>query len=364
MHPLAVRVIEVPGDVGPGRRSRFVLHLEDPAAVLIEHLGPAVPGHVPEPHRAVRPNPRVADRAAGCGNRREHFGFDVEPVQVVLSLDQVAQQQGRGVGPPVLDHHRSAERSQVEASALLGGQIPHGGAHLAGGLLDDGQPRVSRDRGPAAGLQGLAGVVQLCEHGARPRVDDAQRGVDQVAVFGMLQTEQRAVRGEGGAVEYDALRALGGAQPHGLGGAIQLLGGFAIEGGVDDEPVPVAHARRCDSRRLGQAFGPSEWQPVEQRLGGTALERLAEPPAGFVPGLVLEPQHAPPVERRRAAVHADRVVGDAAPGTGGAVPRVDLPHAALGGGQDQSVGEPRGRGTAVPRSGCPRWSWPPEPTKC
>src|SRR5439155_2599054 len=79
----------------------------------------------------------------------------------------------------------------------------------------------------------------------------------------------------------------------------------------------------------------------------TAVERLDHPPAGLVAGLVLEPQHPLPVEGRRAVGEADRVIGDLAPHPGHTVPRVDLPDAALGGGEDESIGRdgrPLGQG--------------------
>ena len=150
--------------------------------------------------------------------------------------------------------------------------------------------------------------------------------MDEVAVLRVLEAEQRPVRREGAAEEAGLVRA---PEAKGLGRAVELARGCAVERHVHREPVAVADAGDDDSRRLREALVPAVRDALEERSRLAARERLDEPLPGLVAGLVLEPEDALAVERRRAVEQADGVVRDLPARVVREIPRVHLPHAGL-----------------------------------
>src|SRR5919199_1371585 len=165
------------------------------------------------------------------------------------------------------------------------------------------------------------------------RVDDAQRRMQQVAVLGVLQAEERAVGGEAAAEE--AAWAL--ADPDEVGRAVELAH-VAAARDIDREAVAVANARGDDAGRLRQAVAPAVRHAVEERSALAAGERLEEPEAGLVTRLVVEPEDALAVQRRQPVDDADAALSHLAPLPRRRVPRVQLPDARLARGVRAALG--------------------------
>ena len=133
--------------------------------------------------------------------------------------------------------------------------------------------------------------------------------MDEIAVLGMLEAEQRPVRGERTPQEPTFVDA---AQADRLRGAVDLARRGAFDGHVDGESVAVAQAGRDDARRLRQTFAPAVRNAIEKHARVAPAEGLHEPAPGLVAALVLEPDHALPVERGCAVHDTHRVIGDCA----------------------------------------------------
>ena len=86
--------------------------------------------------------------------------------------------------------------------------------------------------------------------------------MDQVAVLGVLQAEERAVRGQRAAQEPSLVDA---AEANRLGRAVDLAGRRSIERDVHGEPVAVAESGGDDARRLGEPLAPAVRDAVEER---------------------------------------------------------------------------------------------------
>src|SRR5439155_25024073 len=150
--------------------------------------------------------------------------------------------------------------------------------------------------------------------------------MDQVPVLGVLQAEQRAVGRKPAAEESTLVEA---ADANGFGRPIDLRRRVAVERDVDCESVTVADSGRHDSGGLGETLVPAMRNTVQKRSGLPSRERLHEPAAGLIAGLVLEPQDLPAIESRRPVDHADDAVGHLTALAARRLPGIQLPDARL-----------------------------------
>src|SRR6267378_919524 len=177
------------------------------------------------------------------------------------------------------------------------------------------QPLVARHRGPADRLKALARAIpELC-HRASLEVDDADRAVAAVSVFGVRDRNEALV-----------------AREVGDGRALRML---------VDESRRLAVAEHIHRRAVvaprspehGEARSRSEPRAVRgrelgrDRLGGPAYKWRADPAAELVPLLVVEPPDALAgwVEPARHPVsRAFDAIRDPTMPIHPAIPRVDL----------------------------------------
>ena len=333
VHPLAVRVLEVPGLVRPAGRGGALLGSDELCAGVVEDQPLAVALLVREPDASVRTDACAPHEARLDLDRLERAAREVVAIEAGPSFDDVMEEERGCVRPPVDDVHGALE-ARRQIGALARGRVPDPGSLVTLELVLEREPLVPRDGRPALPVHRHALVAQFADRRARARIDDAQRRVDQVAVLGVLEAEERAVRRERAA----QAAVLGGGEVHRLLRAMDLARWASVERYVDREPVAVADPDRDDPRALGQAAVPAVGNALEEGLRLTAVERLDEPAAGFVPGLVLEPQHTLAVERRGSGEDADRMIRHLAPLPGREVPCVHLPDARLVGRVHEPVG--------------------------
>ena len=203
-------------------------------------------------------------------------------------------------------------RPGVEIGALAGREVPDPGLLVALALVLEREPLVARDGRPA--LRRAATCPRRA--GRRPSRPCAGR---RRAAPGARGRRARRARGRAACRPPRARRA--GSRPRStppsvdrLRGAVELARGRSVERDVDREPVAVADP---DRRRSPGAWARPSFQPcgTPSRNGRVSppCERLDEPAAGLVPGLVLEPEHALAVERRRSVEEADRMIRHLAP---------------------------------------------------
>ena len=265
-------------------------------------------------------------------------GLEVEPEETVTSFEAVQKQQGAAVGPPVLDEDTALEIHR-EVVPLAGLEIPDPGSLVALALVIEGQPLVARHRRPALRHQRHAVVRQLADRSPGARIDDLERRMDQVAVLGVLQAQERAVGRQRSSQESGFVDA---AEANGLGRAVDLARSGSVERDIHAESVWLADPRGDDARRLSQTLVPAVRDALEQPCRLSAGERLYEPASRFGAGLVLKPEDALSVERWRAVDHANLVVRDLTTRAGVPVPCVHLPPAGLIGRIHEPLGRERG----------------------
>ena len=150
--------------------------------------------------------------------------------------------------------------------------------------------------------------------------------MDEVAVLGMLEAEQRSVRREGAPQEAFPV---GASESHRPVSPVDDLRLAALQRDVDREAVAIGDRRRHDPRRLCESLVPSMRHAVEKRRGVAAVERLHLPAAGLVAALVLEPQHTLAVEGRNGVDEPDRMSRHLATVIGVRVEGVHLPDPGL-----------------------------------
>ena len=225
-------------------------------------------------------------------------------VEAAAPFEGVHQQERVAVGPPVSDSGRSLQ-SDIEVRALAGREVPDAGAIVALPLVREREPCVTGDRRPALRVERQPLVEEVSDDRAGPRIDDPQRRMDQVAVLGVLVTEQRTVARQRAAQEAAVVVPT---EPHGVAGAMELMRASAVERYVDGEAVSIGGRRDDDSRSLREALVPAVRDAVEERSRLASEERLREPLAGLVAGLVLEPEHAFAVEARNRVDQPDWMV--------------------------------------------------------
>ena len=95
----------------------------------------------------------------------------------------------------------SPSRSSPSSVTLAGLEVPDRRARVALALVVEGEPLVAGDGRPALRGQRHSLVELVADGRAGSRIEDAERRVDEVAVLGVLEAEQRAVRGEAAAQE-------------------------------------------------------------------------------------------------------------------------------------------------------------------
>ena len=287
-----------------------------------------------EPHPAVRPDPRLGDEAFGSGNAGQHSGSQVVAEEPGPPLEQVPQQKGRTVRPPVLYYDDPVEL-QAQVGPFSGPEIPDGRSFVALPLVHDGQAGVAGDGRPAPRRERHPFVHLFTEDGPGPRVDDSKCGVDEVAVLAVFEAQVRAIRGQPAPNEPPPIRP---ADLDRLGTPPYVLGWAALDRDEDGESIPIAVPGGHHSGSLGQPTAPPVGHAGEEWTGLSPVERLNHPAARLVPGLVLEPQNGLAVERRHAVGEPDWVIGDLPAHPRRSVPRVDLPDPALRRGEHQPVG--------------------------
>src|SRR3989442_4544155 len=106
--------------------------------------------------------------------------------------------------------------------------------------------------------------------------------MDQVALLGMLQAEQRAVGRESATARAVLVDT---ADANGVGGSIHLRCRATPDRDVDGESVDVADSRGHDPRGLREALVPAVGYAVKEGLGLPSRERLHDPAARLVTGL-------------------------------------------------------------------------------
>ena len=258
-------------------------------------------------------------------------------VQPVTAFDELQEQQRRPVGPPVGGLHRTLEVGR-QVDEVAGPRVPRGRALLAGPLVRDRDPRVALDRREREPGQLAARVAQLRDGRPGPRVDRAQRRVQDVAVLHDLEHDDRLV-----ARERLAVDGAGQAPPAGEADGLRVLVDLARDRAPLGRPDGVALLGGQAGDRAGpadrEALGPAVRDPLEQRLGpGSLVERRDDVAARLGARRVVEPDDAAAVAGRPALEDPDGVLGHLAPHAGRAVPRVQLVAAALGRRHDEAVG--------------------------
>ena len=257
------------------------------------------------------------------------------------------EQQGAGVGPPVLDLHVAGQVEGV-VPAPAGGQVPDGRALQAVALLAQGQPLVAGHRRPAGDAEAEARPVPLvAPAGAGAGVDHPDGQVHGVAVLGVGQGQQAGVTRQAGHV--DRLGVV--VDQAGGGVALGDVDGVAVVGGGAGDDQAVAEAEPGRSRRRRRPGARDRGSPPSK--GATSQWPTSSPVTSWnhttpAPSGVAAPPSTPigsSVTWRRSA--------------GRPVPGVDLPRPALvrrvaRGGQARagpSAGSrPRRPGTAAPRA--------------
>ena len=82
--------------------------------------------------------------------------------------------------------------SQIDGQIgpLAGGEVPHGGALVALSFMDHHQALVTGNGRPARCPQRHARVGLLRHHSSGAGIDHAKRWMDEIAVLGVLETQQ------------------------------------------------------------------------------------------------------------------------------------------------------------------------------
>ena len=255
---------------------------------------------VQEPDAAVGADARLPDVPGVGRDRRELTGRDVVAVEVGAAFAQVLEEQRRPVGPPV---GRRDLAFEVELQAARTRPSRGSRSRVACRRRARGRTQGAgrRDGRPAARDQRHA-LVELLAHGlARARVEDAERGVDEVAVLGVLEAEQRAVRRERApqeAVPVGASEAYRGVR------AVDDLRLAAVERDVHGKAVAIGDRRRRRSPaparvpRSTRAARPRGTATSRRR--GTAARASGRTRRRSRPGTTARPRRRASERRRRA----------------------------------------------------------------
>ncbi len=286
-----------------------------------------------EPDRPVRPDTCRPDHTGFVEDGFHFARGQVIAEHAVACLVPLNEEQSGAVRPPVVRRDGAVE-VELEVGPLSGREIPHRRPLVSLALVVERQSRLARNGRPALRVQRHARVHLLAHGRSCPRIDDAKGGMDEVAVLGVLETEERPIGREtatekalAGAADENRLRRL---MDHS-----RLV---SVERDVDCEAVLVAQRGRDDARRLCQPAAPALRHAVQKRPRLTACEWLDKPLPGLRPRLVVEPQDALAVERGGAVGDADCMIGDAPSLAGGDVPCVHLPDTGLVRGVHGSLG--------------------------
>ena len=322
--PTAVRIRRVERPVRPPPGSAFALGSQDLGAGPVHQPGGRLAARDPEPDLTVGPDPRAVDLAGCMRDLGDLARGQVQAECSVQAVVDVEHQEGRPVRPPV---HRESFARQVELDvrALAGGQVPDRRAMDVAAFVRDGQAPVARDGRPGPSRERKARSIGLLAHDlAGAWIHHQQPVMDVVARLGNEQAEEilvgRQPRG-GGPLELQIAQR---ADRHPVGSTEDLLRRPAVLGDEQAEALPVGQHRRHERAPHGDAVGPAGGRAREERARLPTFERDRHPLAGLVAGRVPEPGHLIAAPGRGGQDHADRLVGHAPPGPGGAVPRVSL----------------------------------------
>ncbi len=284
----------------------------------------AVALFVQEPDATVGPNSRLPDVARLRRQLREIAAGDVVPVQVAPALEEVDEQQRRSVGPPVRGGDGSTEVDR-EVHPVAGEEVPDPRPLVAIALVGERQTGVAGDGRPAPRSERQLFVAKIADRLAGAGIEHTQRGVDEIAVLGVLETEKCAVGGQRTPDEA----SVGAAEPDELLRAMDLARRFPDDRDVDREAAAVRDRCGHDARCLGHTGAPAVRDAFEEGPCLTAVEGLHEPLPRLVARLVLEPEDTVAVERRHRVGEPDGVVRHLPGGSGVHVECVDLPAARL-----------------------------------
>src|SRR3990172_4122396 len=159
--------------------------------------GGALAGLEPVPDRAVGPDPGAGHRAGPGLELGDRVGREVVAVEVVASVAQLDEEDGRAVRPPVGDLGEAVP-GQCQVMELAGSWAPDRRRPLAPSLVADRQAVVTGDRRPGKGEDLPVGIVELADDLAGPGVEDPERGMDEIAVLTVLDRDERLVGAEAG----------------------------------------------------------------------------------------------------------------------------------------------------------------------
>jgi len=320
---LTVLVRELPGLVPLCSQVMAVLRGEHFDVGVVEDESTAVSLLVQEPHAAVRADTCLPDHAGLGRDGDESPGRELVPVEAVSSLEPVLEQEHGAVGPPVLGEHGALE-VDTEIVPLAGRKVPEPGPLVALPVVIEREALIARDRRPALRDDRRPLVEEFADRRPGAWVDHTKCGMEEIPVFSVFETEQRAVRREAPLEEAAHLHA---SDPERLRGDRKPSSRLVVDRDVDRESVAVADSQCDDPWCLGQALTPPMRDAFEEGLHLAPVEWLDEPASGLVAGLVFEPEDPLAVEGRRAVDQADRVIRHLAEGVRWNVPGMQLPRA-------------------------------------
>ena len=137
-----MRVVEVPGLIRPAGRRAVSVQRNDLGAGVVEEQPLAVSLLVRHPDPSVGPHARLQDHARLGRKRLERPGVDLVAVRTVTALEAVHEENGRRIGPPVVDEDRSLE-IDGQILPLAAREIPEAGSLFALALVVEREPLVA-----------------------------------------------------------------------------------------------------------------------------------------------------------------------------------------------------------------------------
>jgi hypothetical protein len=278
---------------------------------------------------------------------------------MIAPVAQLDEEERRAVRPPVGDLGEAVPRERQLGDAT-GPGLPDRRRPLAPPLVADREAIVAGDRRPGEGHQLRPGILELADDDTRPGVEDAKRGVDEVAVLAVLDRDERLVGVQSGELVAAASHGVAAAEEDGFRApekpsrrpvGLDPVQGEAVAARDGGDGAP--EARR-------QALVPADRQALGEGLRVAALERGDHPRPRLVAGRVAMPEDPLAVGADVPGNEPNGLVRDLAALTGRAVPAVELVDPALRGGVDEAIGrvagprreaDDRGTEAALPERG-------------
>ena len=155
-------------------------------------------------------------------------------MELVDALVLVTDQQRGAVRIPVHREHVAGEVRHLQVPPRAGREVPDRRPFVGPAFVQERQPLITGHRGPRDGVQAATVVLLVADGVACSNVEDAHRVVQDVAVLGVSDAHQRAVRRQAA----DALRPFA-SHPGGLVVQVDAPGGLAAGGDVCGVAVVV-----------------------------------------------------------------------------------------------------------------------------